>query len=184
MSLHFNTPLGVSQLGIKKLAAPGTSSLVIESNITVSSGKTLSLTNGNIILTGSLVLSGSLNAGEGDIYSKYFTAGAAFIGYLDGTAAVATTATTATTAINAQTASYVSANTLQNTITSGSLFLINNNTTVSGTFEVIVPSVTTQIQPSLGVNSSGVLFVGKFNSTPTAVSGGIYFDGTDFYFGI
>jgi len=65
----------------------------------------------------------------------------------------------------------------------GSLFLINRNTAVTGTFEINVPTATSQVQPAMGINSNGVLFIGKFSSEPAAVEGGLYYDGTNFYLG-
>lgn len=65
----------------------------------------------------------------------------------------------------------------------GSVFAINRNTEITGTFANNVPSATNQTQPSIKTNADGVLIIGSFSSIPTAVPGGIYFDGSDFYLG-
>jgi hypothetical protein len=65
----------------------------------------------------------------------------------------------------------------------GSLFSINRNTEVTGTLAINVPSATNQNQPAMQVNNNGLFIIGSSSVTPTAVPGGIYFDGTDFYLG-
>ena len=65
----------------------------------------------------------------------------------------------------------------------GSIFSINRNTEITGTFANNIPSATNQTQPTIKTNTEGVLSIGTFSATPTAVAGGIYFDGTDFYLG-
>jgi hypothetical protein len=65
----------------------------------------------------------------------------------------------------------------------GSLFSINRNTEVTGTLAINVPSATNQNQPAMQVNNNGLFIIGSSSVIPTAVPGGIYFDGTDFYLG-
>ena len=65
----------------------------------------------------------------------------------------------------------------------GNIFSVNRNTAVTGTFAVNVPSAVNQNQPAEQINTEGVLIIGSFNVIPTAVAGGMYFDGTDYYLG-
>lgn len=66
----------------------------------------------------------------------------------------------------------------------GSLFLINRNTAISGTFQVNVPTATNQLQPAMQINSDGLFIIGSSSVAPAAAPGGLYFDGIDWYMGI
>ena len=80
------------------------------------------------------------------------------------------------TASYALTASYV--NPLnQNVLITGSLDISNQN----GTSPFLIKSGSL---PVLTVTGSGVTVLGTFASPPPVASGGIYFDGTDFYLGV
>lgn len=69
-----------------------------------------------------------------------------------------------------------------NTLTlTGSLF-VTGSAVVSGTLTVNSLN-NSQIQPAINVNNQGVLILGNYTTTPTAVEGGFMYSGSNFFLG-
>lgn len=69
---------------------------------------------------------------------------------------------------------------------SGSLDVVGINVhsvTITASGSVDLLSISSGSQSIIAVSSSGVMYLGTYNTPPTPISGGLYFDGTDYYLG-
>lgn len=69
----------------------------------------------------------------------------------------------------------------------GSYWSTTNNLKVTGSFQVNLPTgqtfeISTQGEKKVEINSEGVLVLTPFNSTPTPVSGGVIYSGSNEFF--
>ena len=129
-------------------------------------------------LTGSYGLTGSLLVNG-------FISASSFTGSLYGTASFALTSSGVLGGEQYRIAVWTSPTTLSSSAATddGTLFSIARNTAVTGTFQVNVTTAVNQTQPAMGINTEGVFFIGSQSVAPTAIDGGLYYDGTDFYLG-
>ncbi len=63
-----------------------------------------------------------------------------------------------------------------------SLVNINSNTSITGSF-LVKSGYATQTQPAMQVNTDGVLVLGEYSTSPTAIAGAIIYSGSDYYLG-
>jgi hypothetical protein len=113
-----------------------------------------------------LIIKDTIYSDNGNIYSKYFTAGDSFIGNLTGNADTATTATNAP-------------NYVLNSVTSS---MLSSYVRISQTssLSVSTASYVTNLNQNLIISGAIIL---SSSTQPTPIIGGIYFDGNDFYLG-
>jgi hypothetical protein len=161
---HLHVRSGFVAVNTSALPAGGFTGLRVEPDLWV---------NNNVYIQNDLRVTGSTYLGDVGNDSTYILGSL----YIDNFARV-----TGRTQITGSLIVSNSLNVIGTNIVSGNLFVTGSQRNI-GTFSINVPSAVNQNQPAMQVNNNGLFIIGSSSVTPTAVAGGIYFDGNDFYLG-